>query len=133
MTEAILDHLIITAPDRCHGEGLKILWIDWQFDQVENCLNMLRASPIRLMFHMFGPNDNQSTWLIDVAHQADIIIMNMGINSAVDVIKGHMIAWNKTFYFGRKDLQEIFPGYIDDPQGKMLVWVGEQVERGNNG
>lgn len=132
-SEAIPDHLVITPPDRYHGEGPKILWIDWQFDQVEHCLNMLRASPIKLIFYNFGPNDTESPWLIDVAHQSEIIIMNMDARSTVDVIKGHLISWDKTYYFGRNDLQQIFPGYIEDHVGKMLTWVGEQAQRGNNG
>lgn len=130
-SETIPDHLVITPPDRYHGEGPKILWIDWQFDQIEHCLNMLRASPIRLIFNTFGPNDTDIKWLLDTAYQADIILMNMDANSTVDVLKGHMIAWDKTFYFGRKDLQDIFPGYIDDHVGKMLVWVGEEVHKRN--
>ena len=132
-SETIPDHLVITAPDRYYGEGPKILWIDWNFDQIEHCLNALRSCPIRLIFYTFGPNDADMRWLLDAAHQSDIIIMNMDARSTVDVIKGHVISLDKTFYFGRKDLHAIFPGYIEDHVGKMLTWVGEQVQRGTNG
>jgi len=130
-SETIPDHLVITPPDRYHGEGPKILWVDWQFDQIEHCLNMLRGSPIRLIFYTYGPNDSDAKWLLDTAYQADIILMNMDASSGASVLKGHMISWDKTFYFGRKDLQDIFPGYIDDHVGKMLVWVGEEVHKRN--
>lgn len=125
------DHLVITPPDRYHGEGLKVLWIDWGWGQIESCLNILRGSPSKLIFHAYGPNDSDLRWLIDAAHQSDIIIMNMDQPSGADPIKGHLIALDKTFYFGRRDLESIFPGYIDDPQGKMLVWVGEQQSKRN--
>lgn len=129
--EATSDHLVVTPPDRYYGEGPKILWVDWGWGQIENCLNTLRASPVKLIFYTYGPNDADLRWLLDAAYQADIIILNMETNSAADPIKGHMVAWDKCHYFGRKDLAEIFLGYIDDPTGKMLTWVGELVQKRN--
>ena len=131
MAETNLDHLVITPPDRYHGEGPKILWVDWPLDMIERCLNALRGSPIKLLFHAYSPLDRDVRWLMDVAHQADIIVMDMTAGNHNDVIKGHLIAMDKTFHFGRKDLGDIFPGYIEDPQGKMLVWVGEIMDKRN--
>lgn len=128
-SEPTIDHLVVTTPDRYHGEGPKILWVDWGWGQIESCLNTLRASPLRLIFYTYGPNDSDLRWLLDAAYQADIVILNMEMNSACDPIKGHIISWDKTCYFGRKDLQDIFPGYIDDPTGKMLTWVGEIMQK----
>ena len=96
-------------------------------DMIEQCLNALRASPIKLIFHAYGPHDHDHRWLLDVAHQCDLIIMDMSVGTHNDIIKGHLIALDKTHHFGRKNLGDIFPGYIEDPQGKMLVWLGEKI------
>lgn len=119
------DHLVITPSDRYHGAGPKVLWIDWHWQQVETCLNLLRNSPIKIIFHAFSPHDSDHAWLLDVAHQADIIIMDAEAKTAADIIKGQLISWDKCYYYGRKDLAKLFPGHIEDPTGKMLVWIAE--------
>ena len=125
------EHLLVTQPDRYHGEGLKILFIDWQHDQLENMINMLRGSPIGLAIHVFGHNDTNMRWLLDVGYQADMIVLNMGHNTAADPIKGHMMSWKKSRYFGRRDLSELFTGYIEDPLGTTMSWIGEQTTERN--
>lgn len=133
MTQALNpeDHLLITAPDRYYAEGEKILFVDLQHDQLERMLNALRGSPVKLAFHVFGHNDRDLRWLLDSGYQADKILIDMSHSTAADPIKGHMLAWDKTVYTGRKDLDSIFPGYIEDPLGHMLVWVGERSNKRN--
>ena len=122
------DHLLITSPDRYHGEGLKILFVDLQHDRLDRIISTLRGSPIKLIFHVFGHNDRDFRWLLDVGYQCDKILIDMSHVTAADPIKGHMLSWGKTNYLGRKDLDGIFSGYIEDPLGQMLVWVGEQAK-----
>lgn len=131
MAGTSFDHLIVTPPDRYHGEGYKILWVDWPLELIDRCLNSLRGSPIKLIFHAYNPNDRNINWLMDTAYQADIIIMDMTFPAPYDVIKGHLIAKDKLYHFGRKDLSDIFPGYIEDPLGKMITWLGEIMDKRN--
>jgi hypothetical protein len=125
------DHLIVTAPDRYHGEGEKILLVDWNHEQLDNIIRVLRGSPLKLIMHVFGHNDTDLRWLLDVAYQCDVIVINMGSVSAADPIKGHMITWDKSKYYGRKDLSDIFLGYIEDPHGALLAWVGKRSDERN--
>lgn len=122
------DHLLVTADDRYFGEGKKILWIDWPWDTVLQTSRMLEGSPVKLIIHTFGANDTNFRWLLDVAHQSDLICINAASHSPADPIKGHLIHLDKSIYFGRSDLSDIFSGYIEDPIGYMLAWVGTQEE-----
>lgn len=126
------DHLFITSPDRYHGEGIKITLIDWHHEQLENIVNMLRGSPQRLAIHVFGHNDTDLRWLLDVGYQSDLIVINMGHSTAADPVKGSMITWARTLYFGRKDLSEIYEGYIEDPMGSTMAWLGKQIQERNS-
>ena len=123
------EHLAVTPPDRYHGEGYKVLWIDWEWDQIDTGVSMLQGSPEKLIIHMFGHNDTDFRWLLDIAYQADIIMMNLSHQTAADTIKGHLIGLDKTRYFGRRDLETIFPGYIEEPHGAMLTWVAQQIDK----
>ena len=122
--QTVPDHLIVTPDDRYYGEGLKILWVDWNPALIHDTLKTLERSPIRLIVHVFEATDTNLKWLLDVAYQADIIVINAGHRSPSELVKGHLIALDKTRHFGRKDLEQIFPGYIEDPTGTMLEWIG---------
>lgn len=125
------DHLLITPPDRYHGEAFNILFVDLMHDQLDHLVNALRGSPIKLAFHVFGHNEHDFKWLLDAAYQCDAILIDMTHKTAADPIKGHMLTWDKTVYLGRKDLSDIFPGYIEDPLGHLLIRVGEQANKRN--
>ena len=122
------DHLVVTAPDRYHGEGIKVTLIDWHHEQLENIINMLRGSPQRMVIHVFGHNDSDMRWLLDVCYQSDLVVMNMEHHTAADPIKGSILPWLKSLYFGRKDLADVFQGYIDDPLGATMSWVGKKID-----
>lgn len=97
----------------------------------EQCLESMRGSPVKLVTHLFGGNDTDFRWLLDVSNQAEVIVVNLGQTSQADPFKGSMLPLDKTFYFGRKDLSGIFPGYIDDPLGVMLALVSEMANKRN--
>ena len=120
------DHLVITEPDRFHSEGTSILFVDFQWDMVENTINILRGHPERLVFHVFRPEDRNYAWLLDVAHQADIIVMDLGHQSHMDPLKGVFLPWTKTYYIGRSDLRTFYGQSIDDLAGQLLVMLGER-------
>ena len=124
-----VDHLVVTPPDRYFGEGIKLLWIDWNWGQIDQCLESMRGSPIKIVTHLFGGNDTDFRWLLDVSNQADLIVMNLGQSSQTDPFKGSFLPLEKAFYYGRKDLSNIFPGYIDDPLGVMLSLVGNMANK----
>lgn len=122
-------HLIITSPDRHYGEGMVILLIDWHWKQIEPCISALSSCNDKVVLHLFGAGETDFRWLIDVANQADLIIMNNGVNTQADLIKGSLIPKDKTLYFGRRDLSSIFSGYIEDPIGTLLSWVTSMANR----
>lgn len=129
------DHLVITPPSRYYGEGAKILWIDWHWHMIEQCLEAMRGSPVKTVTHLFGGNDTDFRWLLDVANQADLIVVNLGQTSQADPFKGSFLPLDKTYYFGRKDLAEIYYGYVDDPLGLMLEYISNKIadkQRGTN-
>ena len=123
MDNPTLNHLVITEPDRYYGEAITLLWIDWNWQQIEQCIAALQGSPIKIVIHLFGGNDTDFRWLLNVANQVDAVIVNLGQTSQADPIKGMLVPKDKTHYFGRKDLKDIFPGYIDDPLGTVLALV----------
>jgi len=121
------DHLIITEPDRFHNEALVILLIDWSPFLLDQALQAIKGSNQKLAIHLFNDNDSNYQWLLDVANQADIISINFDGNRRVDVFKGMLLRLNKAFYFGRPDLNSIFPNHSEDPIGKLLVLIGDKL------
>lgn len=123
------DHVIVTPPDRFHQESLIILLVDWPADLVDQAFAALRNSNVRLAIHVFDFNDHNYSWLLDVANQANIVAININNINHIDLLKGQLISKNKSFYFGRLDMNKIFTNYTDDPIGKLLVLVGEHISQ----
>lgn len=123
------DHLIITEPDRYFNEALVILLIDWNPHLLDQLSMAVQGSKHKLAIHLFGDNDGNFQWLLDVANQADIIGINFDTVKHSDVIKGILLQRSKSFYFGRSDLRKIYTNYADDPVGKLLVLIGDKLSQ----
>lgn len=123
------EHVIVTPPDRFYQDAVVILLVDWPADLIDQAFSALKASKNRLAIHIFDYNDHNYTWLLDVANQADIVAININNINHIDLLKGQLISKNKSFYFGRLDMNKIFTNYTDDPIGKLLVAVGENISQ----
>ncbi len=123
------DHVIVTAPDRFYQDALVILLIDWSADLVNQAINALHGSHVRLAIHIFDFNDHNYNWLLDVANQADIISIDLNNINHIDIIKGTLISKSKTFYFGRIDINKLFSNFTQDPIGELLVKLGNRISQ----
>lgn len=123
------EHVVVTAPDRFFQDAITILFVDWPPDLIDQALQALKGSNVRIAFHIFDFNDSDYKWLIDVANQADVISVCLSNISHIDIIKGYIIARPETFYFGRLGLHNIFSNYTDDPIGQLLIKVGGKISQ----
>jgi hypothetical protein len=123
------DHLVITEPDRYYNDALKLLLIDWSPFLLDQALQAIKSSKQQLVIHIFNSNDNNYKWLLDVADQADIVGINFDTTHNNDVFKGMLLLRNKSFYFGRLDLKNLFPNHTEDPIGKLLVLIGDKLSQ----
>jgi hypothetical protein len=123
------EHVIVTPPDRFYQDALTILLVDWPADLIDQAFSALQRSNSRLAIHIFDYNDHNYTWLLDVANQANIVAININNINHIDLLKGQLISKNKSFYFGRLDMNNIFTNHTDDPIGKLLVLVGENISQ----
>jgi hypothetical protein len=123
------EHVIVTAPDRFYQDAIVILLVDWSADLVNQAINALQGSDARLAIHIFDYNDNNYSWLLDVANQADIIAIDLGKINHIDLIKGTLISKSKTFYFGRLDVNRLFSNFTQDPIGELLIKLGNRISQ----
>jgi len=115
------DHVIVTAPDRYFNDAIVILLVDWSADFVQQAINAIQNSNKKLAIHVFDYNDNNYTWLIDVANQANIIGIDLNQIDHIDLIKGYLISKTNSFYFGRMDMNKLFSNHTNDPIGHLLM------------
>ena len=123
------DHVIVTAPDRFFDDAVTILLVDWPADLINQALNAIRESKIRIAIHIFDFNDANYIWLLDVANQADIIGLNLNSMNHIDLFKGQLITRSKSFYFGRLGINSLFSNSTDDPIGELLVKLGNRISQ----
>ena len=123
------DHVIVTAPDRFYQDAIVILLIDWSADLVNQAINALQGCKYRLAIHIVNYNDNNYSWMLDVANQADIVSIDLNNINHIDLIKGFLISKSKTFYFGRIDINKLFSNFTQDPIGELLIKLGNRISQ----
>lgn len=126
------EHLLVTAPDRYWADGIKILLVDWPAELLETTVNMIQGSPEQIILHSFNSYNDDPQWLLDVANQVDFAIINMGTGYAADVFKGTLLLRKNVFHYGRESLNKFYSNHTTDPQGKLLVLLGETIKKMEN-
>ena len=124
-----VDHVVVTAPDRFYQDAIIILLVDWPADLVYQAVNAVQGSTARLAIHIFDFNDNNYSWLLDVAKQADIVGIDLTNINHIDLIKGCLISKPNAFYIGRPDINLIFSNHTHDPIGQLLVRLGNKISQ----
>ncbi len=121
------EHLLVTPPDRFYGDAIKILLIDWNPVLFDQLVTALKGCKEKIVIYYFAPFDTEFTWLIDVANEVDITVMDISNNSQLDMIKGHLIAKKNVYYFGRSDLEKMFFNFTKDPVSTILIKTAEKL------
>ena len=123
------EHVVVTPPDRFFQDSIVILLMDWPADLVDQALNAISGSNVRIAIHIFDYNDSNYLWAIDVANQSDVVAININNINHIDIIKGCLITKPNTFYFGRLGMSKIFSNFTEDPIGQLLIKIGSKISQ----
>lgn len=119
----INEHVIVTPPDRVWDDTFDILLVDFDWGLAETIINPLRSSKLDLAIHLYTPQDNDPQWLLNVAANSRIVILDLNQSTNNDVIKGHLISKHNVWYTGRSDLSNIWLRHTKDPLSTLLVEI----------
>jgi hypothetical protein len=122
-TNTISEHVIVTPPDRVWDDTFDILLVDFDWGLAETIINPLRSSKLDLAIHLYTPQDNDPQWLLNVAANSRIVILDLNQSTNNDVIKGHLISKHNVWYTGRSDLSNIWLRHTKDPLATLLVEI----------
>ena len=107
--ETANNHVIVTPPDQYWSDSYKILLVDFDWGLIEHIINPLRAYKETLAIHVYNSFDSDPAWLLEVAAQSDIVVMDLNQTTNNDVLKGQLISKHNTWYTGRRDLESLWP------------------------
>lgn len=91
--------IIVTAPDDIHVDGIRVLAVDLGQDQthlVSTVLTQLEDIPNIVVY--LWRNGDDTNWLFDKKHKADIIVFNA--ESDNQLVAGYMAAQPNSYYLG---------------------------------
>lgn len=119
------NHVLVTPPDRYYSEAFNILLVDFDWGLTEAIINPLRSANATLAIHAYIPSDSNPAWLIDVASNSDIVLMDLSKTTNNDIIKGHIISKENVWYTGRSDLENFWPRYTNDPLSLLIFEISK--------
>ena len=121
------EHLLVTPPDRFYGDAIKILLIDWNPVLLDQLVAALKGCKEKIVIYYFASFDTEFRWIVDVANEVDIVVMDISNNSQLDLIKGHLIGKKQVHYFGRSDVEKMFFNFTKDPISTILIKIAEKL------
>ena len=129
--ETANNHVIVTPPDQYWSDSYKILLVDFDWGLIEHIINPLRAYKETLAIHVYNSFDSDPAWLLEVAAQSDIVMMDLNQTTNNDVLKGQLISKHNTWYTGRRDLESLWPRYTEDPLSTIMIKLHQTKEEIN--
>ena len=127
-TKTLSNHVLVTPPDRYWSDAYSILLIDFEWGLAENIINPLRSSTLDLAIHIYTAADNNAEWLLNTANSCNAVIMDLNQTTNNDIIKGYLISKHNVWYTGRRDLQDLWHGYTEDPLTTLLINIEKHQE-----
>ena len=124
--ETASNHVVVTPPDRYWSDSYKILLVDFDWGMVEQIVEPLRSYTGTLAFYVYNGFESDSAWLLDVAAQSDIVVMDLNHITKDDILKGQLISKEHVWYTGRRDLEKLWPRYTSDPLAIIMIKLYNQ-------
>jgi len=120
--------LIATAPDDVQVDGIRVLAVDLRQDQtqlVSTVLTQLDDIP-NIVVYLWKDGDD-TNWLFDKKHKADIIVFNA--ESDNQLVVGYMAAQPNSYYLGiLKTLDAVNNSAIYTPD-QVLALLEKEINR----
>jgi len=129
MAENNNNHLLVTEPDRVRDRAFCVLLIDFEPQMVETMVTPLQGCKTDLTIYVYNEQDNNARWLLDVANEADLILIDTYKTTKNDVFKGYLLPLKTTWFVGRPDLGEFWPRYTTDALGTILVNIQKHIDQ----
>jgi len=103
MTEQI-KMTLITPPDTLQNENASVLLVN-PSDQDKDSFNTVAKNLNKsINLYLFDEEENDDTsWLIDVAQSVDYIIVNIDQSRKIDWLIGWLLNFSKTFYLTTRE------------------------------
>lgn len=125
------DHLVVTPPDRYWDDGFKLLLVDFDAYLLDQHFAAVTGSPVQVAVHVYMPDDNNPTWLMDVSASVDLVILNLGQSTTNDILKGRILGQSNVWYVGRPDLLKLWTRNTTDPVALMLIELEKHAKQGD--
>jgi hypothetical protein len=105
---------VITAPDRDLSDKLKIMLIDFEWPEIEALCVLLDAVPEDLDLYLYGSNDDDLDWCLNMVRECDAVLINMLHRGTMELTKGSLISRTNVWCRGEHELDKLYPRNVLD-------------------
>lgn len=121
------NHILVTEPDRVHDHAFRLVLVDFEYQLLEAVISPLQGCKTDIIVYAYDQSSYNPQWLIDVANESDLVIIDANITSHNDVFKGYLMPMKKTWYIGRRDLEKLWPRHTNDALGTILTHIQQYI------
>jgi hypothetical protein len=99
----MIDAKVITAPDVEHSNMLKIMLVDFEWQDIEDFTDVLSRSPDPPAVYLYGQNDTDHVWCLSVARQSDAVLINTYQRGSIEMLKGYLLSLPQAAAYGKNN------------------------------
>ena len=125
----------MTTPDLDHSNRLKIMLVDFDWEQIEQFTSILDRYPESATLYVYGHTESDHRWCMNAAKQSDAVLVNCNIITSLEMIKGYLLGSNNVSAYGANDQSFTAKTVYHD----VGLWFTDVIKyyisqsRGNNG
>lgn len=103
----MLDHKLVTAPDFDHTRSLKLMFVDFDWNQIEEITKFVERCPLPVTVYLYGENEIDHQWAMTAAYSCDRILVNCQHKGKIELLKGALLTLSYAESYGDND-QAVF-------------------------
>ena len=126
---------MMTTPDLDHSNRLKIMLVDFDWDQIEIFTAMLDRYPESATLYIYGHTESDHPWCMTAARQSDAVLVNCNLISSLEMIKGYLLGLRNVSAYSANEQSFTAANTYHD----VGLWFADVIKyytsqsRGNNG
>lgn len=122
-----MDVKIITPPDHDYTNKIKLLLVDFVWEEVERYSHIFTEIEEDITIYVLHPDVKAVEWTLLNAHQASAILVNCNERTSNEMLKGYLLSFKNAAAYGMHDQTLV----ANETYHDISVWFTKVAQKFN--
>ena len=122
------DSKIVTAPDFDYTNHTKLLFVDFNKEEVDIIIDILQKTEQALTVYLYNEDDKDYKWCLLAAQMSDAILVHTANRTNHDLLKGYILGFENAAAYGFNE----HAVFAKSMEVDLYAWVTKVLARKKN-